>query len=124
LKFNMIGTAFITIAIIICAGTIMHTQGIEITSATDMAVQLTPLLGRYAGILFALGLWAAGFSSGLYQITLACMFMNQAFGWEEDFKAIRSKFVMIVTSLAPIAIILLFNEMPVSLLISAQALNG
>lgn len=124
LKFNMFGTALITGAIIICAGSVMFTKGIDIQSAEDMAVQLTPLLGRYAGILFALGLWAAGFSSGLYQISLACMLMNQSFGWKEDFKAARSKGVMIITSLVPIGIILMFKEVPISIIITAQALNG
>ncbi len=124
LRFNMLGTGLITGAIIICAGTVIYGQGIEITSAADMAVQLTPLLGRYAGILFALGLWAAGFSSGLYQISLACMLMNQAFGKKEDFKAKRSRVVMIITSLVPIGIIMIFDAVPVALIITAQALNG
>lgn len=124
LRVNMVGTGLITIAIIICAGTVIYGQGIEITSAADMAAQLTPLLGRYAGILFALGLWAAGFSSGLYQISLACMLMNQSLGKEENFKATRSRIVMLLTSLIPIGIIMLFDAVPVSLIVTAQALNG
>lgn len=124
LRFNMTVTGLITIAIIVCAGAVMFAQQIEITSAKDMAVQLTPLLGRYAGILFALGLWAAGFSSGLYQISLACMLMNESFGWKDDMKAGRSRAVMIITSLLPIGIIMLFNQVPIAIIITAQALNG
>lgn len=124
LRISMIATALITGAILVCAGTVMHTQGIIVTSAQDMAVQLTPLLGRYAGILFSLGLWAAGFSSGLYQISLACMLMNEAIGKKEDFKATRSRVIMVLTSLLPIVIIMLFQSVPVELIITAQALNG
>lgn len=124
LRVNMIFTALISGAIIVCAGTIMFAQGIEVTSAQDMAVQLTPLLGRYAGILFSLGLWAAGFSSGLYQISLACLLMNEAIGKEEDFTAARSRVIMIIASLVPIFIIMLFEAVPVELIITAQALNG
>ncbi|WP_405100169.1 Nramp family divalent metal transporter [Oceanobacillus sp. FSL H7-0719] len=124
LRLNMTFTALISGAIIVCAGTVMFTQGIEVTSAQEMAVQLTPLLGRYAGILFSLGLWAAGFSSGLYQISLACLLMNEAIGKEEDFKAARSRIIMIITSLVPIFIIMLFEAVPIELIITAQALNG
>jgi len=52
------------------------------------------------------------------------MLMNQSFGWKEDFKAVRSEIVMIITSLVPIGIILMFKEVPISIIITAQALNG
>src|SRR5690625_6021931 len=64
-----------------------------------MAAQLTPILGTYAGILFSLGLWAAAFSSGVYQITLASRFLNEAIGKEIDVKAPRSRIVMVLASL-------------------------
>ncbi|PTM59603.1 Nramp family divalent metal transporter [Desmospora activa] len=124
LRFNMVITAFITGSIIICAGAVIHPQGIEITGAEDMAMQLTPLLGRFAGVSFALGLWAAGFSSGLYQASLAYILMNQAFGWPEDATALRSRIIMVVTSLVPVGIIALFDEMPIAVIVTAQALNG
>lgn len=120
----MTATALITGAILVCAGTVMYTQGIEVESAADMAVQLTPLLGRYAAVLFSLGLWAAGFSSGLYQISLACMLMNESIGKEEDFKATRSRVIMLVTSLVPILIIMMFEAVPIGIIVTAQALNG
>lgn len=124
LKANMVITALITGAIVVCAGTIIFVKGIEIKSAADMAIQLTPLLGRYAGVLFALGLWAAAFSSGLYQISIQPMLMNQAFGWEEDVKANRSRIVMVITSIVPVIIVWAFRSMPVGVIVTAQALNG
>ncbi len=124
LRLNMIVTALITIAIVICAGTMMYAEGIEVTSAHDMAVQLTPLLGRYAGILFALGLWAAAISSGLYHISLQPLLMNQAVGLPEDYKANRSRLFMIIVSIFPVIIVSLFDSMPVAVIVTAQALNG
>ncbi|MCR4443031.1 MAG: Nramp family divalent metal transporter [Peptococcaceae bacterium] len=124
LRLNMFITLLITAAIIVCAGTVINPKGIQIKSAADMAVQLTPLLGRFAGILFSLGLWAAAFSSGLYQISLQPMLMNPAFGWVEDIKATRSRIVMLVTSIIPVIIVWIFKKMPVSIIITAQALNG
>src|SRR5690625_7806024 len=88
-----------------------------------MAAKLTPILGTYAGILFSLGLWAAAFSSGVYQITLASRFLNEAIGKEIDVKAPRSRIVMVLASLLPVAIILFFEDVPVSIIITAQSLN-
>lgn len=124
LKASMIMTAVIVIAIIVCSGTILHPQGIEVKSAADMAKQLTPLLGRYAGILFSLGLWAAGFSSGLFRVTLSALLFNQAFGLEEDLKANRSRIIMVISSIVPVIIVAMFGKMPVQLIVAVQALNG
>lgn len=124
LRFNMIATLLISGAIVISAGAIIHPQGIKIEGAEDMAAQLTPILGTYAGILFSLGLWAAAFSSGIYQITLACRFLNEAIGKKIDVKAPRSRIVMVIASLMPIGIIMAFEDVPVSIIITAQSLNG
>lgn len=90
LVFGCIVTALITSAIVVCSATNLFPLGITVSSASDMAAQLTPILGRYAGILFSLGLWAAAFSSGLFRIELLPMLYNQATDQEEDMKAPRS----------------------------------
>lgn len=124
LRFSMTATLLISGAIVVSSGAIIHPQGIKIEGAAEMAAQLTPVLGVYAGILFSLGLWAAAFSSGIYQITLASRFLNEAIGREIDVKATRSRIVMILASLLPIGIILAFEDVPVSIIITAQSLNG
>src|SRR5690625_967760 len=124
LRFSMAATLLISSAIVISAGAIIHPQGITIEGAADMAEQLTPILGTYAGILFSLGLWAAAFSSGIYQITLASRFLNEAIGKPIDNKAGRSRIVMVLASLLPVAIILAFEDVPISIIITAQSLNG
>lgn len=124
LKTSMAITAIVVTSIIICSGTILHPQGIEVKTAADMAMQLTPLLGRYAGILFSLGLWAAGFSSGLFRVTLSALLFNQAFGFEEDLKATRSRVIMVISSIVPVLIVAMFGSMPVQLIVAVQALNG
>lgn len=124
LRTNMIITGLISVAIVICAGTVIHPQGIEIKGAGDMAMQLTPLLGRFAGILFALGLWGAGFSSGIYQISIQTPIFNDAMGWVDDAKALRNRILMIIAGIAPVGIVYLFQKVPVAIIITAQALNG
>ena len=117
-------TALITISIIVCSAANLFPKGITVSSAQDMAAQLTPILGRYAGILFSLGLWAAAFSSGMFRIQLMPMLYNQATGQEEDMSAKRSRVLMIITSAVPIIIVAIFGKAPASLIITAQAING
>lgn len=117
-------TAVISTSVIICAGTNLHPMGITVQSASDMASQLTPILGRYAGILFSLGLWAAAFSSGMFRIELMPLLYNQASGQESDMKAARSRIIMLLTCASPILIVILFGSAPTSLIITAQAING
>lgn len=117
-------TGLITTSIIICSAANLFPKGIAVSNAQDMAAQLTPIIGRYAGVLFSLGLWAAAFSSGMFRIGLMPMFYNQATGQEEDMKAARSRFFMIITAVVPIVIIFLWGSAPASLVITAQAING
>lgn len=124
LAFNMTVAFFITSAIVICAGTVLHPQGITITSAGEMAGQLVPFLGRFAGVFFALGLFAAAFSSVLYHITLQERLLPKALGLDPDPKALHNRLITAVVLLVPIIIIGVSGSSPVSLIITAQALNG
>lgn len=124
LCISMIFAGLVTAAIIICAGTVMFPRGIEVKSASDMALQLTPLLGKFAGIVFSFGLFAAGFSTVLYQVTIQPYYMNEAFGKEVNLKSRQSRLVMASTGILPLFVIALFGGTPVSLIVAAQALTG
>lgn len=124
LIFGSIVTALITSSIIICSATVLHPAGIQVKAAADMAAQLTPVLGRYAGILFSLGLWAAAFSSGLFRIELLPLLYNQATDQEEDMKATRSRVFMVLGAGVPLVFVVLFGSTPAQLVVMAQAING
>lgn len=124
LTVSMTVTALITLSIVICSATILHPMGVTVSSAADMALQLTPILGRYAGILFSLGLWAAAFSSGLFRMTLMPMLFNQAAGYEDNMKAVRSRVLIVLTGVIPMIIVAVFGAAPVQLVVTAQAING
>lgn len=124
LCISMLFAGLVTAAIIICAGTVMFPRGIEVKSAADMALQLTPLLGRFAGIVFSFGLFAAGFSTVLYQVTIQPYYMNEAFGRDVNLKSKQSRLVMASTGILPLFVIALFGGTPVSLIVTAQALTG
>ena len=78
--FAVFVAAFITIA---CANTIFR-SGLTITTAKDAALALGPLAGRYASILFALGLLNASlFSAAILPLSTAYT-VCEAFGWENS----------------------------------------
>ncbi len=124
LKTSMIITGLISVSIIICSGTVIHPLGITIKGAGDMAIQLTPLLGKFAAVLFAFGLWAAGFSSGIYQVSIQPPIFNDAIGTKYEPRDIKNRVLMTLTSVLPILVIWIFQKTPVAIIITAQALNG
>jgi Mn2+/Fe2+ NRAMP family transporter len=78
--FAVFVAAFITIA---CAGTIFK-SGLTIETAKDAALALGPLAGKYASILFALGLLNASlFSAAILPLSTAYT-VCEAFGWENS----------------------------------------
>jgi Mn2+/Fe2+ NRAMP family transporter len=78
--FAVFVAAFITIA---CAGTIFK-SGLTIETAKDAALALGPLAGKYASVLFALGLLNASlFSAAILPLSTAYT-VCEAFGWENS----------------------------------------
>lgn len=124
LGLNMFVTFLITGSIIVCSATVIHPTGKEITSAADMATQLVPLLGRSAGILFSIGLWAAAISSVLYHVSIHNTLFPTAFHVDEDPKAKHNLAVVAAVVLIPVILIAFLGQSPVQLIIAAQALNG
>ena len=124
LGLNMFVTFLITGSIIVCSATVIHPTGKEITSAADMSTQLVPLLGRFAGILFSIGLWAAAISSVLYHVSIHNTLFPTAFHVDEDPKAKHNLAVVAAVVLIPVILIAFLGQSPVQLIIAAQALNG
>lgn len=124
LVVGTIVTAILTSTILICSACNLHPLGIKVTSAADMAAQLTPILGKYAGILFSLGLWGAAFSSGMFRMELTPMLLNQATDQPMDKKALRSRICILGAGIVPIIFILAFGAAPAKLIIAVQAITG
>jgi NRAMP (natural resistance-associated macrophage protein)-like metal ion transporter len=123
--FAVVVAAFIMIA---CAAT-LYENGITIETAEDAAVALGPLAGKYASILFAVGLLNASlFSAAILPLSTAYT-VCEAFGWESgvshSFKE-APIFFTIYTSLIVLgaAIILLPIKSLVDAMIFSQTLNG
>lgn len=111
----------ITAAILITAGAMI--QGLEVSSAADLSLQLEPIFGHWAKMFMSLGLFAAGFSSALASPLGAAMTVSSVLKWEKGMKDKRFKAVFATVMIIGIVCSGLgFN--PLDVLLFAQALNG
>ncbi len=123
--FAVFVASFITIA---CADTIFR-SGLNISTAKDAALALGPLAGKYASILFALGLLNASlFSAAILPLSTAYT-VCEAFGWENSVSRDLKDapiFFGIYTALIIVgaAIILLPVKSLIQAMLISQTFNG
>jgi NRAMP (natural resistance-associated macrophage protein)-like metal ion transporter len=123
--FAVFVASFITIA---CAATI-YKNGLSIESAKDAALALGPLAGKYAEILFALGLLNASlFSAAILPLSTSYS-VCEAFGWENSVSRSWKEapvFFGIYTALIILgaAIILLPIQSLIRAMMISQTFNG
>ena len=118
---GIIMLAGLTAIIIITSASVLAPQGVQVTNALSMAVQLEPLLGSFAKWLFLLGLFAASFSSFVANAVLGGMMLSDGFGWG---KTLNDKSVKMLSSILLVASTLLavfLQANPVELIVVAQA---
>jgi Mn2+/Fe2+ NRAMP family transporter len=107
--------------IIITSAAVLAPQGITVTSALDMGMQLEPLLGFFAKWLFLLGLLSASFSSFVANALLGGILLSDGLGLGNS---INEKSVKIFTSVLLIGstvIAILMESNPIELIVMAQA---
>ncbi|MCT1412241.1 Nramp family divalent metal transporter [Corynebacterium sanguinis] len=113
----------ITLAIVATAAAVMFAQGLEATSAADLAAPLRPMLGDAAPWLLAIGLFAAGLTSAVAGPMGAAYAICGVMGWPTDMKSQRFRIIVVVVVLFGAAIAISgFN--PIQIIILAQAANG
>lgn len=114
--------------IVACAAT-MFVNGIRITDAKDAAVSLAPLAGKYASVLFAIGLANASlFAASILPLATA-YYVCEGMGWEsgvdKNFKT-APQFMWLYTGIIVIgAIIILIPNAPlIPIMLISQVVNG
>ena len=113
----------ISMSIVITSATAFLGTGTEIKSASDMAFQLQPLLGDWAKIFIAFGLFAAGVSSAVTAPLAAAYATSGILGWKTDFKDKRFKAVWMFILLIGI-VFSAFGFKPIQAIVFAQVTNG
>jgi NRAMP (natural resistance-associated macrophage protein)-like metal ion transporter len=127
-----VGTIFaISIAffIVVSTATTLYGHGVQIQSAADAARALEPLAGRYAGLLFAVGLFGASMlAAGVLPLATAYS-ISEALGFEKGVsRSFREApiFIGIFTFLVAVgALIAVIPGLPlIRVLLVTQVLNG
>ena len=123
--FAVIVVFFIMVA---CAAT-LHANGIPVKTAEDAAVALAPLAGKYAGILFAIGLANASlFAASILPLSTAYS-ICEGMGWEagvsKDFRD-APEFMALYTGLiiAGAGLILIPGAPLIGIMLVSQVING
>lgn len=113
----------ISMAIVITSAAAFFGVNGSISSGTDLAVQLEPLLGSYAKYFIGIGLFAAGISSAITAPLAAAYATAGVLGWKKDLKS--KHFRMIWMGIIGIGIAFsLFGFRPIEAILFAQAANG
>lgn len=108
---------------IVIAAAAAGAQGASVDSAGSMAAQLAPLLGQWATIVFAMGLFAAGMTSAVTAPMAAAWAVAGAMGWPRDLADRRLRAVW-MSVIAIGVLVALTGVQPVSAILTAQAANG
>lgn len=113
----------ITLAVMATSFGALFLHGMSAETAEDLATSLEPLLGDASTWVFALGLFAAGFTSALAGPLGAAYAITGMLGKSTDMKSPLFRGVWIAV-LAVGAVIALTGIEPIQLIVIAQAANG
>lgn len=112
----------ITTAIVVTAAAVFP-KGTQITGVGEMADQLEPVFGGYALTFFAIGLFAAGFTSAMSAPLAGAYATAGALGWERDLTSTRFRAIwMTILGIGIVFSALDYN--PVQVIVFAQVANG
>lgn len=122
-------TNFVAIFIIVACAATLYVSGIHIESAKDAATSLAPLAGKWASVLFALGLLNASlFSASILPLATA-YYICEAFGFEagidkswREAPVFYGLYTLLVFSGA--AIILIPHIPLIQVMLWSQVING
>jgi NRAMP (natural resistance-associated macrophage protein)-like metal ion transporter len=115
--------------IMVCCAATLHANGILVKSAEDAAVALAPLAGKYASVLFAIGLANASlFAASILPLSTAYS-ICEGMGWEagvsKDFRD-APEFMALYTGLiiAGAGLILIPGAPLIGIMLVSQVVNG
>jgi len=113
----------ISIAIVSTAASAFFGKQIEIQSAADLAPALEPLLGSYASIFMAFGLFSAGISSAITAPLAAAYALSGILDFKVEMHQMKFKIIWIIILVIGVTVATL-NYKPISIIWFAQVANG
>jgi NRAMP (natural resistance-associated macrophage protein)-like metal ion transporter len=119
--FGITILAIITAMLVITSGAVLKPLNIVVNSAADMAVQLEVLFGKYAMIIFSLGLFAAAFSSLLVNAVMGGGLLSDGLGFGRSMNQKMPKIFTSIILLAGMLVAVFFRGDTVYALVLASA---
>lgn len=113
--------ALISILVIITSAAALHPDGIKVSSAADMAIQLETLFGSSAKIIFSLGLCAAAFSSLLVNCIIGGGLISDSLGLGASMNDKTPKVFTVLIMMIGMIVAVFFRGDIIYALIMAQA---
>ncbi len=111
----------ITMMIIMTSAAALKPHGIMIATAADMAIQLEALFGRFAKIIFSIGLWAAAFSSLTVNAVMGGGLLADGLGLGRSMEEKAPRYFTILAMLIGMSVAVFFKGNIVQALVVAQA---
>lgn len=109
--------------VLICAASVLHSKGMKVNSASEMAMALEPLFGSKASILFLIGLFGASFSSLIGNAALGGSMLGDALGLKGNLNNKYVKILIAVVMVFGAIISLLFSSLSLELIVLAQSVT-
>ncbi len=109
--------------VMICAAAILQPMGIEVSTAKDMSIALTPAFGVYASAVFLIGLFAAGFSSIVGNASIGGTLLSDALGFGSNFNSKKTKVMIALVMITGAIIAIIFGDAPLELIVFAQSVT-
>ena len=123
ISISVILGGLISMAIIVTSAVAFYGTGRDVTTASDLAVQLEPLMGRWAKYVISTGLFAAGISSAITAPLAAAYATAGIMGWKRDLHSWRFRMIWMFILLAGI-LFSMAGFKPLEAILFAQAANG
>lgn len=120
--FSMVVVAIVSTAIVVTAAG-AFSIGTAIDDPAEMAIQLEPLLGSWAKIVFAIGIFGAGATSVMSASLATAYAISGALGWKLDLKSYKFRSIWAIIILIGVVFSGL-NYNPTEIIIFAQYANG
>jgi len=110
----------ITSTVMLVGASVLFPKVIQVNSATEMGMALEPIFGKYATIVFMLGLFAASFSSLIGNATLGGVLLADSLNIGSKLKSQKVRYVIMSVILVGATVAVVFGSLPIQLIIMAQ----
>jgi len=123
IRISILLGGLVSMAIVITSAAAFFGSGKDIQSAADLAIQLEPILGRWAVAFIGIGLFAAGLTSAITAPLAAAYATCGILGWKKDLTSFRFRSIWMLILIIGI-ILSALGLKPVPVILFAQAANG